>query len=120
MTKKGRDGGRKTHIRRSFKKDAGQQNNEVSSMKSVYNLEMGEIETAMRMASTNNIRLEGVKEPAPKGQQQQRQSGITVIPTLPEYRYIHTCERCGCHVVSRLLFAGGTPLKCCANCGQEE
>jgi len=89
-------------------------------MKSVYSLETEEIQAAIKLASTNDIQFEGVKEPAEELQQQQKKSAITVIPTLPEYRYIHTCDRCGCHAVSSLLFAGGTPLRFCANCGQEE
>jgi len=57
-----------------------------------------EIEEAMRQARE--------AEPSP----------ITVIPSLPEYRYLHTCEICGCHVESRLLLFGGGSLKVCANC----
>ena len=42
---------------------------------------------------------------------------ITVIPSLPEYRYLHTCEACGCHVASHLRLSGDSPVSVCANCG---
>ena len=41
---------------------------------------------------------------------------ITVLPTMPEYRYLHTCPKCGCHVASHLRLPGGSCLKLCPNC----
>jgi len=46
-------------------------------------------------------------------------SSITVLATMPEYRYAYTCEVCGCHLSSHLRLYGGSVLKICANCGYE-
>jgi len=42
---------------------------------------------------------------------------ITVLPTLPKFRYLHTCSKCGCHVESTLRI-GGTSLRLCPGCEQ--
>lgn len=44
---------------------------------------------------------------------------ITVLPTLPPWRYLHTCAVCGCHVQTRLCL-GGTALMICASCEHVE
>jgi len=44
---------------------------------------------------------------------------ITVLPTMPPWKYRHTCPVCGCHVQSRLCL-GGTELKVCAGCEHVE
>ena len=41
---------------------------------------------------------------------------ITVIPTMPKYRYLHTCPKCNCHTASYLNLSGSTALKLCSNC----
>jgi hypothetical protein len=43
-------------------------------------------------------------------------SAITVLPTLPKYRYVFSCIKCGCHVPSYLRLPGGHTLKLCPNC----
>ena len=31
---------------------------------------------------------------------------LRVLPSMPEYRYVYTCPRCECHVVSNLRVVG--------------
>ncbi len=51
---------------------------------------------------------------------EKQKTAITVLPTLPKYRYIHTCVKCGCHVPSYLGIPMGPTLKLCANCSHVE
>ena len=52
-----------------------------------------------------------------KAQQKQFGNGsITVLPTMPVWRYLHTCSVCGCHVQSTLRM-GATDLRLCSGCG---
>ena len=44
-----------------------------------------------------------------------RQGKITVLPTLPKFKYLHTCSKCGCHIQSTLRI-GGTALTLCPGC----
>lgn len=60
---------------------------------------MSEIENAIREA----------RQPKPV------RASITVIPTMPPWRYLHTCSACGCHVQATLRL-GGTDLHLCAGC----
>ena len=43
---------------------------------------------------------------------------ITVLPSLPKFRYLYTCPRCGCHVPSifRVPSDDGEQLRLCSNC----
>jgi hypothetical protein len=43
-------------------------------------------------------------------------NGIQVLPSLPEYSYVHTCPKCGCHVASRPILPGGGVMSLCAWC----
>lgn len=45
-------------------------------------------------------------------------SKIEVQKTMPEWRYAHTCIRCGSHVVSYLRMEGGVNIALCPNCTQ--
>jgi len=47
-----------------------------------------------------------------------RPRGITVLRTMPAYRYRYTCPRCECHVVSKLTISGDydRPHVVCVNC----
>jgi hypothetical protein len=63
-----------------------------------------EIEEAVRKAQEPSAPTKGV---------------ITVLPTMPPWRYRHTCPVCGCHVQSRLCL-GSTELKLCAGCEHVE
>jgi hypothetical protein len=58
-------------------------------------------------------------ERAIKKVQGRNTSSITVLPTMPDYQYVYTCEVCGCHLSSHLRLYGGSVLKMCANCGYE-
>lgn len=44
---------------------------------------------------------------------------ITVLPTLPKFRYVHTCPHCQCHVQSTLRI-GATELRFCSGCERVE
>lgn len=44
---------------------------------------------------------------------------ITVLPTLPKFRYIHTCPHCQCHIQSTLRI-GATELRFCSGCERVE
>jgi len=44
-------------------------------------------------------------------------SGITVIPSTPEYRYVNTCPQCNCHTASYAHLGVGTSVKMCSGCG---
>ena len=41
---------------------------------------------------------------------------ITVLPTLPEFRYVHTCPHCDSHVARQLGLTGGLALSMCPIC----
>ena len=43
---------------------------------------------------------------------------ITVLPTLPKFRYLYTCPRCRCHAQSifRVPCNEGEQLRLCPNC----
>lgn len=49
---------------------------------------------------------------------QSKRSAITVLPSLPEFRYVYTCPNCGCHVPSifRVPSNDGERLRLCSNC----
>ena len=59
-----------------------------------------EIEGAIRRAQQKNI----------------GNGSITVLPTMPVWRYLHTCSVCGCHVQSTLRM-GATDMRLCSGCG---
>ncbi len=42
---------------------------------------------------------------------------ITVLPSMPEYRYVNTCPDCGCHVASFGRLGVGSNVKVCSGCG---
>ncbi len=63
-----------------------------------------EIKEAVRRAQDPSVSTKGI---------------ITVLPTMPPWRYRHTCPVCGCHVQSRLCL-GSTELKLCAGCEHVE
>ena len=44
------------------------------------------------------------------------QTAITVLPSLPEFRYLHTCPKCGLHGTSRLRLSDGVSLNRCIAC----
>ena len=44
---------------------------------------------------------------------------ITVLPTLPKFRYIHTCPHCQCHIQSTVRI-GATELRFCSGCERVE
>ena len=53
----------------------------------------------------------------PEGAKQQKgAASITEIPTMPDFRYVHTCPQCGCHIQSRLLMPGGAKIYLCPAC----
>ena len=44
---------------------------------------------------------------------------IRVLHAWPEFRYVYTCPKCGCHVASRCRFAhevNPDPAAVCMNC----
>jgi hypothetical protein len=41
---------------------------------------------------------------------------ITVLPTLPGFRYVHTCPHCDSHVARQLGPTGGLALSMCPIC----
>lgn len=45
-----------------------------------------------------------------------KRSRIVVLPTLPKFRYLNTCSRCGCHVASYVRLPGAGTVKLCPNC----
>jgi len=45
---------------------------------------------------------------------------VEVLPSLPEFRYVHTCPECGCHNVSLIVLDTWSPCECftvCSWCG---
>lgn len=40
---------------------------------------------------------------------------ITVVPSLPDFKWAHTCPRCGCHIYSTLRISTAT-LRICPGC----
>lgn len=45
---------------------------------------------------------------------------IRVLPSMPAFRYRHTCRRCGCHVVAYFQTGSGfapNVIKLCSYCG---
>ena len=43
-------------------------------------------------------------------------SAITMLSTMPKFRYLHTCSVCGSHVESMLRFGCSGSLKMCPSC----
>lgn len=41
---------------------------------------------------------------------------IQTLTSFPEYTYVHTCPKCGCHVASESVLPGGSAAKLCAWC----
>ena len=78
----------------------------VPSSSPAYDVRVAETEIAeaIRRAQEPGVRANG---------------SITVLPTMPPWRYRHTCRVCGCHVQSRLCL-GSTELKLCAGCEHVE
>lgn len=101
-------------------KSVGQEKDEVSAMESVYNLERGVGYSANPTEAGRYRPPHEERYTAREIYERQGRAAITVIPIMPEYRYLHTCDKCGCHAVSRLLLAGGTTLRFCASCGEGE
>lgn len=71
-----------------------------------------EIEEAIRRVSCERL---GGHQAAQAAIPSNGQARITVLPTLPKFRYLHTCPKCGCHVQSTLRLAGAT-LRVCPAC----
>ena len=69
-----------------------------------------EIESAIAKASRveqHEVRSSNVSAPSVR---------ITVIPSLPEFRYVYTCPRCSSHVARELGLTGGLALLLCPIC----
>ena len=49
---------------------------------------------------------------------QDKRPSITVLPSLPKFRYLYTCPRCGCHAPSifRVPSNDDEKLRLCSNC----
>ena len=43
-------------------------------------------------------------------------SAITVLPSLPKFRYLYTCPKCGLHGMSRLRLSDGVSMNRCIAC----
>jgi len=41
---------------------------------------------------------------------------ITVLPSLPQFRYLYTCPKCGLHGTSRLRLSDGVSMNRCIAC----
>jgi len=68
------------------------------------------VRSARRLGGEDAALQEETKKPSEK------YSAITVLPTMPEYRYVFTCGVCGCHVRSRVGVGPGVTLSVCRNC----
>ena len=47
-------------------------------------------------------------------------ASIRVLPTMPKFRYVYTCPRCGCHVYRQFQIGpvpGSHRIRVCAMCG---
>lgn len=49
-----------------------------------------------------------------------RRDSVTVLPTMPDYRYRHTCEVCGAHVQAHLRLGPGTSVMVCPFCNHAQ
>jgi hypothetical protein len=73
-----------------------------------------EIHTAIQKAATSRLAC-AVDQTA--GNMTHSGTRIQVLPTLPEYSYVHTCPKCGCHVASlSILPPGGSIMSLCGWC----
>ena len=58
-----------------------------------------------------------IQEALAKARNQPSKGGtITVLPSMPEYKYAHTCSICGCHAESLVRIAPGVAFKLCPAC----
>jgi len=72
----------------------------------------GEIAAAIgevKKVATTSLHMESVTSRDP--------ASIQVLPSLPEYTYIHTCPKCSCHVTSQSILPGNNVLSLCGWCG---
>ena len=72
-----------------------------------YNMELAQAEIRSAIAAVQQTEAAGNHEARDNGQNAPR---ITILPTMPEFTYIYTCRRCGCHIASQLLVPGGSRL----------
>ena len=80
------------------------------SWDSLFSLDKGAL--SRREGGSPEVLEGGVAEAAPVSS-----PGITVLPVMPEYRYVHTCPQCGCHVASYAQVSVGVCIKVCSGCG---
>jgi len=61
-----------------------------------------------------------IREASSRDERESKRPVITVLPSLPKFRYLYTCPHCRCHAPSilRVPSNDGEKLRLCSNCKQ--